>query len=49
MAMRKYPNRSPWLSVSNILYALLTIVALLLFMQDAQAISAMQSVAPSFN
>ncbi|WP_157982785.1 hypothetical protein [Aliidiomarina minuta] len=36
-------NRSRWYSLSNILYAILTLAALVLFMHDAQAAGGIQA------
>lgn len=37
-SFRNSPQRSKLLSMSNVVYALLTVVALVMFMQDAQAV-----------
>lgn len=35
--MERQPQRPKWLSLSNIVYAALALVALVLFLQDVQA------------
>lgn len=43
MKTQSRQKRSGWLSLSNILYAVLTLVALVLFTTDAQASAALSS------
>ena len=41
--MERQPQRPKWLSLSNVMYAALTLFALVLFMQDAQASGSLQA------